>query len=166
MEYEIYWDNLNKKTQKELLDLMGENGNYDVIPLATITFEMEQEEAPLLRILKVEPGQASFEKEIRNDLAAIQKEVGGGPFEAVSLDDHLVLCCNDEGKLKGMPPNRWLGKSIICGPFFLVGVGEEGDFISLTDEQMAECQERFGEPVDFTGEEPELKPRMEFYSMW
>ena len=48
MEYEIYWNNLNKETQKELLELMGDNGNYDVVPIATIPIEMEREEGPQL----------------------------------------------------------------------------------------------------------------------
>lgn len=48
MEYEIYWSNLNKETQKELLELMGDNGNYDVVPIATIPIKMAQEEGPQL----------------------------------------------------------------------------------------------------------------------
>ena len=48
MEYEIYWSNLNKETQKELLELMGDNGNYDVVPIATIHVKMEQEEGQQL----------------------------------------------------------------------------------------------------------------------
>ena len=48
MEYEIYWSNLNKETQKELLELMGDNGNYAVVPIATIPVKMEQEEGPQL----------------------------------------------------------------------------------------------------------------------
>ena len=49
MEYEIYWGDLNEETQNELLELMGDKGNLDVIPIATIPIEME--ESPL-RILK------------------------------------------------------------------------------------------------------------------
>ena len=48
MEYEIYWSNLNKETQKELLELMGDNGNYDVVPIATIPVKMEQAELAAL----------------------------------------------------------------------------------------------------------------------
>ncbi len=166
MAYEIYWGNLNKETQKELLELMGDNGNYDVVPIATIPIKMKQEEEPLLRILKVVPGEKPYEKEIKNDLRSVQAEVGGGLFEPVCLGNGLVLCCNEEGKLNGMAPNRWLDGNIICGPFFLVGEDDQGEFVSLTDEQLAQCQERFGEPQQFTGEEPELKPRIEFYSMW
>ena len=94
MEYEIYWGNLNNETQKELLELMGDNGNYDVVPIATIPIKMEQEEGPLLRILKVVPGEKPYEKEIKNDLRSVQAEVGGGLFEPVCLGNGLVLCCN------------------------------------------------------------------------
>lgn len=165
MSYEIYWDNLNERTQKELLELMGDNGNFDVSPIAEIPIEIAEEENHL-RILKVEPGEVPYEKEITNDLHSVQEEVGGGLFQPVSLGDGIVLCCNEEGKLNGMPPNRWLGDDIVCGPFFLVGDDGEGDFISLTDEQVAQCQEMFGEPMQFTGEEPQLEPRLKFYGMW
>lgn len=166
MECEIYWDDLKESTQRKLLELMGDNGNFDVVPIAAIPIEQEQEEKPLLRILKVEPGQAPYEKEIPNDLHSVQAEVGGGSFQIVYLDHDILLCCNEEGKLNGMAPNRWAENDIICGPFFLVGDNGEGDFISLTDEQVTECQEMFGEPVQFVGNEPQLNPIVEIYYPW
>ena len=36
---EIYWNDLTKKKQQELLDVLGDNGNYDVFPLAIIEVE-------------------------------------------------------------------------------------------------------------------------------
>lgn len=36
---EIYWQDLTKKKQQEILDLLGENYNYDVIPICTIDIE-------------------------------------------------------------------------------------------------------------------------------
>ncbi len=118
-----------------------------------------------MRILKVEPGAAPYEKELQNDLHSVQAEVGGGLFQLVYLGNGVMLCYNEEGKLNGMRPNRWLEDDIICGPFFLVGDDGKGEFISLTDEQVAEYQERFSEPVQFTGGEMQLKPQMEFFSM-
>ena len=41
---EIYWDDLTESKQKEILDALGDNGNFDVFPIATI--ETEQEEEP------------------------------------------------------------------------------------------------------------------------
>ncbi|MCI9456495.1 MAG: DUF3846 domain-containing protein [Oscillospiraceae bacterium] len=117
-----------------------------------------------MRILKVEPGERPYEKEIENTLRDVQKEVGGGLFQPVYIGDGIVLCCNEESKLNGMEPNRWLGDfDIVCGPFFLVGDDGCGEFVSLTDEQVRECMERFGEPDLFSGEEPELEPQAEIY---
>ena len=33
---EIYWSDLTKEKQQEILDVLGENGNYDVFPIAPI----------------------------------------------------------------------------------------------------------------------------------
>lgn len=115
-----------------------------------------------MRILKVEPGQIPYEKEIPNTLESIQAEVGGGLFQPLYVGEGIVLCCNEEGKLNGMEPNRRLGDDIVCGPFFLVGDSESGEFVSLTDDQLALGMEAFAEPEQFTGEEPELEPWMEF----
>lgn len=95
-------------------------------------------------------------------MEAIQQEVQG-LFQPVYVEDGVILCCNEEGKLNGMKPNRWLEDDIICGPFFLVGDDHEGGFCSLTDEQLDRYTQRFREPEQFTGHEPELEPRMEFF---
>ena len=97
-------------------------------------------------------------------LKAIQREVEG-LFQPLSMGDGVVLCCNDEGKLNGMQPNRRLGDDIICGPFFLVGDDHAGGFCSLTEEQIQRYTQVFQEPEQFTGQEPELEPHMELY-MW
>lgn len=117
-----------------------------------------------MRILKVEPGQVPYEKDIPNTLESIQAEVGGGLFQPLYVGEGIVLCCNEEGKLNGMEPNRRLGNDIVCGPFFLVGGSESGNFVSLTDDQLSLGMETFAEPEQFTGEEPELEPWMEFYT--
>ena len=36
MTIEIYWDDLTAEKQQELLNALGNNGNYDVFPIATI----------------------------------------------------------------------------------------------------------------------------------
>lgn len=117
-----------------------------------------------MRILKVEPGRVPYEKNIPNTLKSIQAEVGGGLFQPLYVGGGIILCCNEEGKLNGMEPNRRLGDDIVCGPFFLVGDSESGNFVSLTDDQLALGMKAFGEPEQFTCEEPELFPRMDFYT--
>lgn len=81
-----------------------------------------------MRILKVEPGKAPYVKDMKDGLEAIQQEVQG-LFQPVYVEDGVILCCNEEGKLNGMKPNRWLEDDIICGPFFLVGDDHEGGLL-------------------------------------
>ena len=59
-------------------------------------------------------------------------------------------------------PNRRYENDIICGPFFICAEGEEGEFISLTDEQIEKYSKQFAEIEQFSGQEPELEPRMTF----
>lgn len=42
-EIEIYWDDLTPGKQAEILEMLGDNGNYDVIPIATLSIEDETE---------------------------------------------------------------------------------------------------------------------------
>ncbi len=112
-----------------------------------------------IRILKIEPGKAPYVKEITNGYRASQSEVEGA-IDCMGLGDGCVAVLNDEGKINGMEPNRRYGNDIICGPFFICGDGREGDFISLTDEQIEQYSKQFAEIPQFTGQEPELEPRM------
>ena len=41
---EIYWDDLTKAKQKEILSKLGDNGNYDVFPIANIEYEQDENE--------------------------------------------------------------------------------------------------------------------------
>ena len=90
-----------------------------------------------MRILVVEPTKDPYVKEIDGSLASMQAIVGGfiqavEPFE----DPNVLLLCNEEAKLLGLPENRFLRNrngipyDIIHGTFFLAqGSGEE--FCSL-----------------------------------
>lgn len=43
--FEIYWQDLTEKAQKELLEFLdGDNGNYDVFPIATLEVEDDLED--------------------------------------------------------------------------------------------------------------------------
>jgi hypothetical protein len=112
-----------------------------------------------IRVLKVEPGLLPAVKEIGNDLDSLQAEVGG-LIECISFPNGCVVVCNEEGKLNGMQPNRRLGADIICGPFFVCDTTRSGDFSSLSKSKIAEYSQLFFEVPVFSGEEPELEPRM------
>lgn len=55
---------------------------------------------------------------IDDTLASMQQTVGGY-LETVTLPDDLVLVCDEEARLKGLPPNRVIDGIAICGPFFI-----------------------------------------------
>lgn len=116
-----------------------------------------------ITVLKVEPGKVPETVTIPNTLEAAQKMVGGY-IEVISLDD-ACLVCNEEGKLMGLEGNRRLGNDIITGTFFLAGCTDDGDFCSLTPEQMERFTQRFAQPETFQPGEVQNTFRFEFYSM-
>ena len=100
-----------------------------------------------IRGLLVEPYELPKEIEIENILEAKQ-EIVGGYIECVYLpnDESVVLICNEEGKINGMKLNRDIGHDIIAGPFLILGDDyENGDFKSLTDDQILRYKMRFDE---------------------
>ena len=85
-----------------------------------------------IRVLRAEPGGPVRELQIENRLEAFQKSVGGN-IECAGLKDGAVLICDDEGKLKGLRPNRRLGGDL-AGETLLVADEDGGcDGFSLTD---------------------------------
>jgi len=107
-----------------------------------------------IRVLIIEPGKVPYEKRIDNDYRAMQKVVDGC-IEYVDLpESDCHLYCNDEGKLDGLPGNRRLDHGdIICGTFLICAHNDEGEDISLNDEQLHHYTERFREPEHYTDEE-------------
>ena len=41
---QLYWDDLSSSAKERLLELLGDNGNYDVFPLAELVYENENDE--------------------------------------------------------------------------------------------------------------------------
>ena len=73
-------------------------------------------------------------EEIRNELKAFQSIVGGNMEPVVLADgsDRIMLICNEEGKLYGLPENFWfqtIGRiDLICGTAIICGDSGE-DFV-------------------------------------
>ena len=97
-----------------------------------------------LVILKVEPNELPYEKEIINDLKSLQNEVDG-LIEMIDIDDNICLVCNEEGKLLNMDLNRVVGNDIIAGTFFISRFNEAGDLVSLTKEEIEKYKEKYNE---------------------
>ena len=107
-----------------------------------------------LTILVVEPGREPYAAQIQGRLNEYQALVGGDIEAVYPFDDPVALVCHSEGKLLGLPPNRVLTDEhgvpydLVCGTFFLVGVGEER-FTSLTEEQIRHYQDKYSREMAF-----------------
>lgn len=117
-----------------------------------------------IRVLKIEPGKAPYVKEIVDDYKVSQSEVGGD-IDCFDTGDGCVVVHNADGKNMKLEPNRRYADDIICGSFFICAEGENGDFISLTDEQIEKYSKQFAEIEQFSGQEPELDGRMTLLSL-
>ena len=41
---QLFWDDLSASAKEELLRMLGDNGNYDVFPIAQLEFEEDEDE--------------------------------------------------------------------------------------------------------------------------
>lgn len=69
------------------------------------------------------------------------QKIVNGYIETVALNEKTTLVCNEEGKLNGSFPNRYISTGwivdTIYGNFFLCGNNEEGDdFDDIEEEEI------------------------------
>lgn len=91
-----------------------------------------------MKVIKCLYGRPSMLGEVNgyNDMCDF---VGGYIEGYYPFDDDVAIVCNEEGKIIGLPMNRFIHdkngrvKEIICGDFFICGVGEE-DFTDIPEE--------------------------------
>lgn len=89
----------------------------------------------IIRVAVFRPEQEVTFENLRNDLGAMQKIVGGY-IEFVHLSDVLGMVCNEEGKLHALPVNRNLATEqrgvfdAVCGTFFVTR-SAGGNFIGI-----------------------------------
>lgn len=107
-----------------------------------------------MTVLAVMPGKKPVKMELEGTLKSMQTFVGGTIQAVYPFEDPVALVCNEEGKLAGLEYNRALRDErgmiydIICGPFFVCGLGED-DFESLPDQLMEAYFRRFERPELF-----------------
>lgn len=86
-----------------------------------------------IRILRKEPGKPAALIEAANELSALQHLVGGY-IETVTIADRLVVICNEEGRLLGLPHNVTIWDYEFVGPILIAGVkGEEFADLPVSD---------------------------------
>ena len=130
----------------------------------------ENDEKEKLRVILLKPNEAAEIVEIEDDLESMQELVGGliepyDPFysETDPRYENVILVCNEEGKLRQLPPSRAIVDEdghvmdVIAGPFFLCYAPIESErFESMPPEleekylKMFENPERFYRENGFT----------------
>ncbi len=101
-----------------------------------------------ITVVKVAPFEFPVIDTLSNDLDSLQKAVSiGAPeqglIEFVYLEDNVSIMCNEEGKLIGLEPNRWLGEDILCGVFYVVAEDKNGNLKSLSPAQQEHYLAKF-----------------------
>lgn len=116
-----------------------------------------------MKVLIVEPYKEPSVVELENSLESLHNDVGG-MIEAVYLESDILLLCNEEGKILGLDGNRKLDNGdIIAGTFLVCGTNNEGEMISLNNEQFEKYSERFKNPEQYTLQEVETSIFIEVY---
>ncbi|OQB11475.1 MAG: hypothetical protein BWY15_02457 [Firmicutes bacterium ADurb.Bin193] len=105
-----------------------------------------------IKVVLVEAGKPPYVKTIGNSIESMQKAVGGD-IQMLGLSVGETLVCNDEGKLLGLAGNRRIGDDIIAGTFFITGDNEDGELVSLNDEQIYRYTQMFKEPEIYSAED-------------
>ena len=111
-----------------------------------------------MKILLIEPGKVTRPVTINSSLDAMQRTVEGLIQAVYPFEEPVALICNEEGKLRGLPLNRFLldeeglAYDVIAGTFFLCASPTDSEnFESLSEEQLARYQELFCDPKLFPG---------------
>jgi hypothetical protein len=123
-----------------------------------------------ITVLKVAPMCKPEVVTLKNDLRSLQEAVSIGAdytglIEVVGLDAKTCIICNEEGKLIGLEPNRRLGYDILCGVFYVVGQGRQGNFVSLPSAAMEKYKQFFARPEIIPAEEAEATMMTMFYAL-
>ena len=104
-----------------------------------------------MKVIIIKPFTQPYIKEIKNDLRSMQ-EIVGGYIEVIYPFDNpeIALICNEEGKLEGLTPNRFLLNrnngvcDFICGDFFLCyAPADSENFESMPDNLIQKYIEKF-----------------------
>ena len=61
-----------------------------------------------MKVIIVKPFTQPYTTEIKGDLESMQAVVGGYIQAIYPFDDEVALVCNEEGKINGLMPNRYL----------------------------------------------------------
>ena len=111
----------------------------------------------VITVILCEPGKKAYVTTIPNNLESLQKIVGGYIEAVYPFEDHVVIICNEDGKLNGKELNRALCDGsgqiydILVGSFIIAGLIDD-DFASLSEELQQKYYKMFRHPEIFLGD--------------
>lgn len=99
-----------------------------------------------LRVVIKRVNEPPVEAEIPNTYETL-RDIVGGYIESVVIGSNVHFWCNEEGKLRNLPPNFILqtdcGSETIVGDVVFCGFDDEGNEVSLTDVEVAAIMASF-----------------------
>ena len=112
----------------------------------------------IIRVLMVEPLMPPKEVYLLNYVKVFNTIVSKSNYytcdaELLIVEDGVGILRNEEGPLLNLKGNRRIKNEIIAGTFIVVGIDENGNFKSLTDEQLSRYSNSFKEIEEYTDEE-------------
>ena len=131
--------------------------------MTKMTFEYFEDRSPEVEheqnitVVLCEPGKIVRVTTITNSLESFQKTVGGYIEAIYPFEDHVVIICNEDGKLNGKELNRAFCDGsgqiydILVGPFIIAGLIDD-DFASLSEELQQKYYKMFRHPEIFLGD--------------
>ena len=95
----------------------------------------------LLKAIVKEPGKEAEEFIVADDYKEL-KSIVGGHLESVTVEEGLVVLCDDEGRLKGKPINCWFDGINFRGTIVVLGSkGENFDNCPISLDEFREMCE-------------------------
>ena len=112
----------------------------------------------IIRVLMVEPLAAPKEVYLLNYIKVINTIVSKSNYytcdaELLIVEDGVGILRNEEGALLNLKGNRRIENEIIAGTFIVVGIDKNGNFKSLTEEQLLRYSDRFKEIEQYIDED-------------
>ena len=104
---------------------------------------MARESCLLAIILPTEDGKKPYIKNVSNSLDALQAEVGGY-IEVVSIATDMIAVVNEEGRLLGLPDNRYISGLVGNAVILSSKISGDGEFTGLPATKIADVLRMFG----------------------
>jgi hypothetical protein len=98
-----------------------------------------------MRMMVKKVGEPVKEVNLPNTDETLSQAVGGY-IEAVYLDKGVILWCNEEGKLNGLPFNCSIGNVSLSGDIIMTADNGEGNSKALTNDQIDYIKGLFNKP--------------------